>query len=85
MVDTWDLEYADDTVLIAMTHIQLRAMLQIVERESAHYNMKLNTGKCELVVQNPPPPNPLAKQMGKDPNIAVTFHFADGTKLTKST
>jgi hypothetical protein len=47
--------------------------------------MKLNTGKCELVVQNPPPPNPFAKQTGTDPNIAVTFYFADGTKLMKST
>ena len=43
VVDIWDLEYADDTVLIALTHTQLRTLLQLVETEAAFYNMKLNT------------------------------------------
>ena len=54
LVDIWDLEYAGDTVLIAVTHTQLRFLLQRMEEESAHYNMKLNTGKCELIIQTPP-------------------------------
>ena len=41
----YDLEYADDTLLLALTTPQLQKFLHTVETESALYGMHLNTTK----------------------------------------
>ena len=39
---TFDLEYADDTLLMALTTTQLQSMLQALELQASLYGMKLN-------------------------------------------
>ena len=48
----YDLEYAADTLLIALTTTQLQSMLQALEMQATLYGMKLNHTKTELL-RNP--------------------------------
>ena len=45
-----DLEYADDTLLLALTMPQLQAHLSALEDMAAEYGMSLNKGKTELLI-----------------------------------
>ena len=64
---TFDLEYADDTLLLVRTIPQLQAFLTTVENIAAEYGMKLNTGKTELLI--------------KDPEDKPTLRFVNGDKV----
>ena len=59
----YDLEYADDTALMALTLPQLQEFLRAVEVEASLYNLTLNKEKTELLVRT-----------RTDPAI----HFANG-------
>ena len=48
----FDIEYADDTVLITRTRDHMQSLLHTVQREAARYNLFLNTGKCKLILHN---------------------------------
>ena len=50
---TYDLEYADDTLLMARTIPQLQSFLSTVEYMAQEYGMNLNTTKTELLLRNP--------------------------------
>ena len=45
----YDLEYADDTLLLALTTTQLQAMLQALEEQAYLYGMSLNQTKTEIL------------------------------------
>ena len=45
----YDLEYADDTLLMALTTPQLQAMLSALESVAQEYGMKLNHTKTEIL------------------------------------
>ena len=47
---TYDLEYADDTALMAVSLPQLQSFLRAVQVEAALYGLELNTQKTELLV-----------------------------------
>ena len=44
----YDLEYADDTLLMALTTPQLQSMLSALESVAQEYGMKLNHTKTEI-------------------------------------
>ena len=44
----YDLEYADDTLLIGKTTTQLQAILPEVEQQAQLYGMRLNYSKTEI-------------------------------------
>ena len=46
----YDLEYADDTALMAVSIPQLQAFLRSVQVEATLYGLELNTRKTELLV-----------------------------------
>ena len=46
---THDIEYADDTLLMALTTAQLQSILHALEFEADLYGMKLNRSKTELL------------------------------------
>ena len=46
---TYDLEYADDTLLMSLTTPQMQAFLTGLEQEAAKYGMQLNEDKTELL------------------------------------
>ena len=48
-----DLEYADDTLLLARTIPQMQSFLASVEKIAAEYGMKLNDTKTELLTKTP--------------------------------
>ena len=51
-VPFFDVEFADDTVLISRNSEHLQRLLHLVQREAAKYNLHLNLGKCKLVLYN---------------------------------
>ena len=55
----YDLEYADDTLLLARTIPQLQSFLNSVEKIAAEYGMKLNDTKTELLTKTPNETTPL--------------------------
>ena len=64
----YDVEYADDTLLLAVTPPQLAESLQAVQVEATLYNLMLNFDKTEVL---------------QDPNTPpIVIHFADGTPAT---
>ena len=65
----YDLEYADDTALMAVTLEQLQEFLHAVEVEASLYNMMLNKDKTELLVRSPTDP---------------TITFANGDPVPRS-
>ena len=48
----FDVEFADDTVLIARTQEQMQDLLLIVQEEAAKYNLHLNLYKTKLMLYN---------------------------------
>ena len=63
----YDLEYADDTLLLARTIPQMQSFLSSVEKIAAEYGMKLNDTKTEL----------LTKTAGE----TTTLKFANGAAV----
>ena len=51
-VPYYDIEYADDTLLIARTAQRLQEILTAVETQSAKYGMSLNTSKTSALAMN---------------------------------
>ena len=51
-VPFFDVEFADDTVLISRNSEHLQHLLHLVQREAGKYNLHLNLGKCKLVLYN---------------------------------
>ena len=49
----FDLEYADDVVLLTRTRAQLQRLLSMIEEEASLYAMRLNQDKVKLVAMNP--------------------------------
>ena len=67
----YGLEYADDTLLLALTTPQLQKFLHTVETESALYGMHLNTTKTEVL---------------EDPRFDTPIlHFKNGHQVPVST
>ena len=64
---TYDLEYADDTLLMGLTESQLNGMLQALETVAQAYGMSLNQTKTELLTN----PN-------RDP---ITVRFTNGSPV----
>ena len=64
----YDVEYADDTLLLAVTPPQLAELLQAVQVEATLYNLTLNFDKTEVLQHPNTPP--------------IVIHFADGTPVT---
>ena len=52
---TYDLEYADDTLLISLTIPQMQEFLTGLEQEAARYGMRLNEAKTEILSSTPQP------------------------------
>ena len=48
----FDVEFADDTVLIARTREQMQDLLLLVQQEAAKYNLHLNLDKTKLILYN---------------------------------
>ena len=48
----FDIEFADDTVLIARTQEHMQDLLLMVQQEAAKYNLHLNLDKTKLIVYN---------------------------------
>ena len=51
MRPTFDLEYADDTLLLSLTTTQLQSFLSALEFQAEYYGMKLNQTKTEILVK----------------------------------
>lgn len=68
-VSMFDIEFADDAVLVSRNCEHLQALLQIVQTEAAKYNLYLNHGKCKLVSYN----------------SQADIKFIDGSKVPKAT
>ena len=67
----FDLEYADDTLLLALTTTQLQHMLHALEEQADLYGMSLNQTKTELLI---------------DPRKAAsTVRFRNGTAVQTTT
>ena len=49
---TYDLEYADDTLLLALTATQLQRILTELESQAKNYGMHLNLTKTEILVDS---------------------------------
>ena len=77
-VNTWsvarpvyDLEYADDTLLLSLTTTQLQRILTALESQAKNYGMHLNLTKTEILV---------------DPRRATPLiSFSDGSPVTTTT
>ena len=52
----YDLEYADDTLLQAVTKLQAEEFLRAIQVESSPYGLTLNLTKTELLTQPQAPP-----------------------------
>ena len=57
-----DLEYADDTVLMARTQATLHRLGHLLQHLAAQRGLSLNPHKCQLLVLNVPSPNPCPRQ-----------------------
>ena len=58
----FDLEYADDVLLLTRTRAEMQRLLALIEEEAAGYAMSMKADKVELIVMNPPedvPPSSL--------------------------
>ena len=67
----YDLEYADDTLLISLTTTQMQTFLSALEGQARRYGMALNSTKTELLVDPTLPDSPL--------------FFADGSRVPTTT
>ena len=48
----FNVEFADNTVLISRNSEHLQRLLYLIQREAAKYNLHLNLGKYKLVLYN---------------------------------
>ena len=48
----WDLEYADDTVLLSNSFTQAQIFLHLIQKEGARRGLVLNFDKCEHLALN---------------------------------
>ena len=48
----FDVEFADDTVLIARTQEHMQTLLSLVQTEAAKYNLQLNLSKTKRILYN---------------------------------
>ena len=64
----YDLEYADDTLLISVTPPQMEESLRTVQVEASLFGMTLNFSKTELL---------------QGPEITMPIYFVDGTQVTE--
>ena len=67
----YDVEYADDTLLLALTTTQMQQFLAALESGAAEYGMSLNSTKTELLV--------------KDSETTSSLTFRDGTAVPTTT
>ena len=67
----YDVEYADDTLLLALTTTQMQTFLSALEQGAAEYGMSLNSTKTELLV--------------KDQQTKSNLLFRDGTQVPTTT
>ena len=51
----FDLEYADDVLLLTRTSDQIQRLLHIIEAQAVKYAMQLNHDKVKLITMNVPP------------------------------
>ena len=66
---TYDLEYADDTLLIARTTTQLQEYLAALEHQASLYGMNLNQAKTEILLD---PRRPAPKIRFQNGNLVPT-------------
>ena len=67
---TYDLEYADDTLLMALTHEQMQQFLFGLEKIAASYGMQLNETKTEIL---------------SPPDHTASLYFSTGAKVPRAT
>ena len=80
----YDLEYADDTALMAVSIPQLESFLHAVQVEATLYGLQLNTDKTELLIRKDHPAPQLSFANG-DP-VPVTYEAKYlGSKITWTT
>lgn len=65
----FDVEFADDTVLIARTQENMQTLLLLVQEEAAKYNLHLNRDKTKLILYN----------------SDASTHFQDGSQVQRVT
>ena len=65
----FDVEFADDTVLIARTQENMQTLLLLVQEEAAKYNLHLNRDKTKLILYN----------------SDASIHFQDGSQVQRVT
>ena len=51
----FDLEYADDVLLMTKTREQMQSLVRLIEEEASLYAMSLNPDKVKLIAMNAPP------------------------------
>lgn len=68
-VPFFDVEFADDTFLIARNSEHLHGLFHLVQAEASKYNLHLKLGKCKLVLYN----------------TETGIYFRDGTTVPKAT
>ena len=66
---TYDLEYADDTPIMAQTTLELQHMPAAVESVAKEYGVQLNHVKTEMLIHAEHPSSPV--------------HFIDGTPVPR--
>ena len=64
----YDLEYADDTLLLSVTPPQMEEFLRTVQVEASLYGMELNLSKTELL---------------EGPEATPPMYFVDGTAVSE--
>ena len=67
---TYDLEYADDTLLMALTHEQMQQFLSGLEKIAASYGMQLNETKTEIL---------------SPPDHTASLYFSTGARVPRAT
>ena len=68
VLHTWELLYADDTIVMGSRAREINIILKQIEIESGKYNLSLNKDKCFYIGMNG----------------TANIHFKDGTKIKKT-
>ena len=76
---TTDLEYADDTLLIARTKTQLVSLLHTLEKHAENHGMNLNTDKTELLIDPRQPPLKLKFRNGTEVQTTTQVKYLGST------
>ena len=75
----WDLEYADDTVLLSHSYVQLNRLLHLLQHHALFMGLRLNLGKCKHLAVN----SPHRVHYAPDPNQVCQCEVCSGNiKLT---